>query len=71
MSYKTNSDNIYAEGIFITAKKNPSLTLKIKKYYQRTYYCEVVGDEQRKQLAYFERELISPEMRIHNETKNL
>lgn len=63
-------------GIFITAKENPSLRLKIKKYYQRIYYCEVVGDEQRKQLAYFERELISPEnvegkVPFGNETKNL
>lgn len=61
MSYRTNSDNIYAEGVFITAKENPLVRLKIKKYYQRIYYCDVVGDAQRKQLAYFERELISPE----------
>ena len=60
MSYRTNSDNIYEEGIFITAKENPSSKLKIMKYYQRIYYCAVVGDEGRKQLAYFERELISP-----------
>jgi hypothetical protein len=67
MSYRTNSDNIYAEGAFITAKENPSLRLKINKYYQRIYYCEVVGDEQRKQLAYFERELRSPEKSDHKQ----
>jgi hypothetical protein len=61
MSYRTNSDNIYAEGTLITARQDPSLKLKIIKYYQRIYYCAVVGDENRKQLAYFERELISPE----------
>lgn len=60
MSYRTSSDNIYAEGILITAKANPSLKLKIIKYYQRIYYCSVVGDENGKQLAYFERELIPP-----------
>ena len=60
MSYKTNSDNIYAEGTLITAKVDPSLKLKIMKYYQRTYYCEVVGDEDRKHFAYFERELVQP-----------
>lgn len=60
MSYRTNSDNIYPEGILIEAKENPSLKLKIVKYYQRIYYCAVVGNEDRKQLAYFERELIPP-----------
>lgn len=60
MSYRTNSDNIYAEGTFITAKGNP-LKLKIVKYYQRIYYCAVVGAEGRKQLAYFERELTPPD----------
>jgi len=60
MSYRTNSDNIYAEGTLITAKVNPSLKLKIVKYYQRTYYCAVVGDEDGRHLAYFERELVQP-----------
>jgi hypothetical protein len=60
MSYQTNTDNIYAEGTIITAKQNPTLQLKITKYYQRIYYCSAVGDETRKQLVYFERELIPP-----------
>lgn len=77
MSYRTNSDNIYAEGSFITAKENPSLKLIIMKYYQRIYYCAVVGNEDRKQLAYFERELISPitpneqQISINNKTNKL
>ena len=60
MSYRTNSDNIYAEGTLITARENPGLQLKIMKYYQRIYYCDIVGHADRKQLAYFERELIPP-----------
>jgi hypothetical protein len=60
MSYQTNTDNIYPEGIFITANENPSLRLKIMNYKQRIYYCAVVGNEELKQLAYFERELIPP-----------
>lgn len=77
MSYRTNSDNIFAPGAFITAKENPSLKLKIKTYYHRIYYCEVVGDEQRKQLAYFERELMPPvnaekkQTTLNTETKKL
>jgi hypothetical protein len=57
MSYRTNSDNLYPEGTRVTAKVNPALQLTIVKYMQRIYYCAVVGDEQSKQLAYFEREL--------------
>jgi hypothetical protein len=60
MSYRTNSDNIYPEGTLITALVNPALQLKIMKYYQRIYYCAIVGKETQKQLAYFERELIPP-----------
>jgi hypothetical protein len=60
MSYRTNSDNIYAEGTQITAKENPSRMLKIISYRQRIYYCDVVGEEDRKQLAYYERELAQP-----------
>ena len=59
MSYRTDPDNIYPEGTIITAKRDPSLQLKIVKYYQRIYYCAVVGDESSKQRVYFERELIS------------
>ncbi len=60
MSYKTNTDNIYKEGTIISAKVRPDEKLLIMKYYQRTYYCAVVGDAARKQLAFFERELIPP-----------
>jgi hypothetical protein len=60
MSYKSNTDNIYPEGTLITAKADPSVQLRIVKYYQRTYYCTVVGEEGKKQLAYFEKELIPP-----------
>jgi hypothetical protein len=60
MSYKTNTDNIYAEGTMITALENPSLKLKIVRYYQRIYYCAIAGEEDKKHLAYFERELIRP-----------
>jgi len=60
MSYRTNSDNIFAEGTMITARENPSLELKIMKYRQRIYYCAIAGDADKKQLAYFERELIPP-----------
>jgi hypothetical protein len=60
MSYKTNTDNLYPEGTLIAAKADPGLKLKIMRYYQRIYYCAVVDAPDRKQFAYFERELIPP-----------
>jgi hypothetical protein len=60
MSYKTHTDNIYKEGTFIRAKANPNVELVILKYFQRTYYCGVVGDASHQQLTYFERELLPP-----------
>lgn len=57
MSERTNSDNLYPEGTLVIAKTNPSLQLVIVKYLQRIYYCAVVGNEHKKQQAYFEREL--------------
>ena len=55
-----SNDNIYPVGSNIIAKVNPSLPLTIVKYYQRIYYCAVVGNPDRKQLAYFARELHPP-----------
>lgn len=60
MSYRTNEDNLYAVGTIITAKEAPAIKLEITKYYQRIYYCAVVGNEAGKVMAYFERDLISP-----------
>lgn len=44
----------------ITAKENPALPLVIVKYYQRIYYCAVIGNPDHKHLAYFEGELNPP-----------
>jgi len=60
MSYRTITDNLYKEGSIITAKENPALDLIITRYYQRIYYCDVLGKPGKKQLVYFERELNPP-----------
>jgi hypothetical protein len=57
MSFKTNTDNLYPEGTVLTAKVDPTRQLKVKRYYQRIYYCTAVDDKSQKQLVYFEREL--------------
>lgn len=48
------------EGTVITAKADPGKKLLIVRYFQRTYYCVVIGDVARRQLTYFERELMPP-----------
>jgi hypothetical protein len=53
-------DNIYQEGSFVTAKVNPELKLKIERYFKRIYYCSIVSEPGKKNLPYFERELIGP-----------
>jgi hypothetical protein len=55
-----SNDNIYPVGANISAKVNPLLPLVIVKYYQRIYYCAVVGNSAHKHFAYFERELNAP-----------
>jgi hypothetical protein len=60
MNANNQMDNRYKDGTFISAKVNPGLKLVIKRYYQRIYYCAVVGEPKRKHFAYFERELIPP-----------
>jgi hypothetical protein len=60
MSYRTNEDNIYDVGTIMMAKDAPTVKLKIEGYYQRIYYCSIVGVDGAKQKAYFERELAAP-----------
>jgi hypothetical protein len=60
MSYRTNEDNVYMVGTMIMAKEAPTVKLEIQKYYQRIYYCSIIGDDASKQKAYFERDLIAP-----------
>lgn len=60
MDTSMNSDNIFSIGTIVSAKVEPGLSLVIAKYYQRIYYCSIVGQPTHKQFAYFERELIPP-----------
>lgn len=57
-----SNDNAYPVGTTIYAKVDPSLQLVIAQYYQRIYYCAVVGNPDHKHFAYFERELIAPDV---------
>lgn len=63
-----SNDNRYPVGLNVAAKVSPGLPLKIHSYYQRIYYCAVVGDPEHKHFAYFERELIPPAEFVQKET---
>ncbi|MEX1239193.1 MAG: hypothetical protein WEB30_05735 [Cyclobacteriaceae bacterium] len=62
MAYNTNNDNIYTLGTVIAAKSKPDVKLIIRKYYHRTYYCDVMDDLTQKPMEYFEKELIPPSL---------
>jgi len=52
-------ENKYNEGEIVYAKINPTLKLVIRRYVKRIYYCKVQEDPSRKDLVYFERELMA------------
>ncbi len=51
-------ENIFPIGSEVFAKVNPDLKLTIRKYLKRIYYCTISNDPSRKELVYYERELI-------------
>lgn len=53
-------ENKFPEGMLISAKEHPEVKLIITKYYKRIYYCALQSDPDKKQLVYFEKELIDP-----------
>lgn len=50
-------ENKYKEGQVVRAKVHPEVTLVIRRYVDRIYYCKVKSDPTLKDLVYFEREL--------------
>jgi hypothetical protein len=55
-------ENKYKEGEEVYAKVNPSLKLIIRRYVDRIYYCKIKEDPTRKELVYFEREIMSDQV---------
>jgi hypothetical protein len=48
----------FKEEEVVCALKNPTLKLLIRSYVDRIYYCKIMEDPTRKELVYFERELM-------------
>ena len=51
-------ENKYKEGEIVYAKVNPELKLVIRRYVDRIYYCKIQDEPDRKELVYFEREIM-------------
>lgn len=51
--------NKYNSGDVVNAKVNPSLELVIRRFYDEVYYCKIKDHPERKELVYFERELVT------------
>jgi hypothetical protein len=62
--HTTSNDNRYPTGMTVAAKVDPGLPLIIDAYYQRIYYCSVIGQPDHKVLAYFERELVPSSLNL-------
>lgn len=59
--------NKYNAGDVVYAKVDLTLKLVIRRYIDRIYYCKVQEDPERKELVYFERELVeNPALEAEN-----
>ncbi|MCG6191534.1 hypothetical protein [Maribellus maritimus] len=51
-------ENKFNEGEIVYAKVNPGLKLIIRRYVDKIYYCKIQDEPGRKELVYFEREIL-------------
>ena len=51
-------ENKHKEGDTVFAYENPKLKLVVRRYVDRIYYCKIQEDPTRKELVYFDRELM-------------
>ena len=52
-------ENKYKEGEIVYARVNPGLKLIIRRYVDKIYYCKIQDEPDRKELVYFEREILT------------
>lgn len=51
------------------AKTDPKIKLIVRRYIDQVYYCNIQGESERKELVYFERELVeNPALIVKNST---
>jgi hypothetical protein len=56
--FKPGIGNKFSEGEIVYAKEHPAVSLIIRRYVHRIYYCRIIDDPQGDELVYFERELM-------------
>ncbi|WP_370086876.1 hypothetical protein [Ekhidna sp.] len=66
---RTFSPNKYNVGDTVTAKSATSQKLVIRRYIDQVYYCQVKDDPEKKELVYYERELVE-DMALIEKNKN-
>jgi hypothetical protein len=59
MQYIRAKENKYEEGDVVYARAYPTIKLIIRRYVARIYYCKIAETPQKKDLVYFERELMT------------
>lgn len=59
-----NADNNYEIGDVVYAKINTKQKLIIADYKDRIYYCKIDGQPDKKQLVYYERELLDKDLKV-------
>lgn len=55
---KNEDVNKFNVGDRVFGKVKPTIELNVRKYYAGIYYCTIVNEPEKKELALFERELI-------------
>ncbi len=53
-----NTDNKFKIGDTVVAKVNKEVKLIVTDYSDRTYHCKIAAEPDKKELIYFERELV-------------
>ncbi|GAA4273161.1 hypothetical protein U6A24_07780 [Aquimarina gracilis] len=48
----------FKPGDTVYAKVNPEVKLIVRLYYRRIYYCKFAEDPEKKEVVFFERELL-------------
>ena len=55
---REEKENKYVAGDVVYAKEDPEVKLVVRRYISRIYYCQFPNEPERKELVFFERELI-------------
>jgi hypothetical protein len=55
-----NTKCCFEVGMVVSAKSDPGRKLLIMDHYKSIYYCAVIGDAAKRNLRFFEKELMPP-----------